>query len=63
MAIAVHVLIDGSQKATKFTKLADAIAELNVASFAGIGGVAVVAVGRTDQEATDRVEDFMELEE
>jgi hypothetical protein len=58
MALEAHILLDGTDKVKSHTKLGDAMGELNAASFAGIGGVVVIGVGKTQDEAHARVVGF-----
>lgn len=55
MALEAHVMIDGTDVIKSFSKLGDAMAELNAASFAGFGGIAVVAVGKSRADTLGRI--------
>lgn len=60
MALEAHVMLDGTDDVVSYNRLGDAIDKLNEASFAGIGGVAVIAVGRTAEMARGRIAGFMD---
>lgn len=58
MTIVVKVYIDGREPTTH-SRINDALGRLNEASFAGVDGVAVLAVGSTDNIAENRIDDFV----
>ena len=60
MALEAHVLLDGTDDTKVYNAIRPALEELNAASFAGIGGVMVVAVGRTKEQAHERVVSYTE---